>query len=207
MNTVIFGIDPGLKGGISVIYNGRFEFLFPMPVNKENGEIDGYRLFVAITKIRDLIRMMSGNNVIYKAFIEKVNAMPGQGVCSMFTFGEGYGVIKSVIGLHMPIEFVTPQAWKKTVLDGYDWKQSVEKLVIPDGATKEQIKKLKADHNKLKAEAKKRGKAVAIEFIHNKYPYIDLKQGAKVDKDGLADSCCIALYGAIKENVKINIDK
>lgn len=206
MKTVIFGIDPGLKGGIAVFFEGRYEFLFPMPIKVGGHEIDGYRLFVAISKIRRWLKMQTSEKLQFKGYIEQVNAMPGQGVCSMFTFGDGYGVIKNVLDLHMQYDFVTPIMWKKTVLCDYDWKQSVPKLVLPKDISNDEIKRLKREHNKLKTEAKKRGKEVAILFIHEKYPYVDLKYGSKVDKDGLADACCIALYGAIKENLKINID-
>jgi crossover junction endodeoxyribonuclease RuvC len=56
------------------------------------------------------------NPVVY---IEKVHAMPGQGVTSMFSFGEGYGGLKGVCAtLGLPYNLVTPQAWKKKVLAG-----------------------------------------------------------------------------------------
>ena len=46
--------------------------------------------------------------------IEQVGAMPGQGVTSMFRFGEAYGIIKGVLGgLRLPVELVTPSVWKR----------------------------------------------------------------------------------------------
>ena len=51
--------------------------------------------------------------------IERVHAMPGQGVTSMFTFGEGYGLWLGMIGMaEVPVTFYTPQAWQKTQLAG-----------------------------------------------------------------------------------------
>lgn len=193
---VIFGIDPGLKGGVSVIIGNEMKFAFPIPV--KNDEIDFTRLFVEISKIRDYVRQNYKQPVRYYGFIEKVGAMPGQGVVSMFTFGSGYGGVKSVLRLHMPLESVTPQSWKKEVLQNYDWKQKVDKLVIPKDASKEKIKELKKEHNKLKTEAKKRAKDISIQYVNDNFPHIDLRYGCKIQKDGLADACCIAVYGAIQ---------
>lgn len=193
---VIFGIDPGLKGGIAVIIGEEMKFVFPMPVKDD--EIDFTRLFVEISKIRDYVRCNYKTNVRYYGFIEKVGAMPGQGVVSMFTFGSGYGGVKSVFRLHMPLETVTPQSWKKEVLQNYDWKQKVDKLVLPKNVSKEKAIVLKKEHNKLKTEAKKRAKEISIKYVNDNFPDIDLKYGCKVQKDGLADACCIAVYGAIK---------
>ena len=53
------------------------------------------------------------------AFIEKVHAMPGQGVTSMFNFGMGYGLLRMALAANqIPYQLVTPQAWKKKVLAG-----------------------------------------------------------------------------------------
>lgn len=55
------------------------------------------------------------------AFIEKVGAMPGQGVTSMFSFGYGFGVWMGILAaLKIPHTLVTPQAWKKEMFAGYD---------------------------------------------------------------------------------------
>ena len=198
---IVFGIDPGLKGGISVYYNNQIRYAIPMPVGAD-GEIDALRLSTVIRKIRDCIRYeLSGANRQYVAYIEKVGAMPGQGVVSMFTFGNGYGVVKSVFKLHMQTHLVTPQTWKKTVLVDYDWKQKVEKLMIPKNATKDEIKNLKKEYAKRKAEAKRNSKFVSIQYVIDNYPYVDLIQKGKVPKDGIADACCIAVYGAIQENI------
>lgn len=199
---IVFGIDPGLKGGISVFYNRHIQYAMPMPVDSE-GEIDVRRLFTEIRKIRDCIRyeFAGDSNREYVAYIEKVGAMPGQGVVSMFTFGNGYGVVKSAFKLHMETHLVTPQTWKKIVLKDYDWKQKVEKLVIPKNATKEEIKNLKKEYARRKAEAKRNSKNVSIQYVIDNYPEVDLIQKGKVPKDGIADACCIAVYGAYQENI------
>ena len=46
--------------------------------------------------------------------VEQVNAMPGQGVTSMFNFGQTFGAIKGICAaLELPIFFVRPAKWKK----------------------------------------------------------------------------------------------
>jgi len=53
------------------------------------------------------------------AFIEKVGAMKGQGVTSMFSFGKGFGIwIGILAAFRVPYTFVTPQAWKKMIMAG-----------------------------------------------------------------------------------------
>ena len=48
------------------------------------------------------------------AILEKVGAMPNQGVSSMFQFGRGVGMYEGVLAaLQIPITYVTPQAWQK----------------------------------------------------------------------------------------------
>lgn len=192
MKPVVFGFDPGLKGGVAVFdcENRRFSDVVCMPVND-----DGIDTRVLKTFLMKCIRRFPERK--YIAVIEKVGAMPGQGVVSMFTFGEGYGALKSIVSstLRTDIVSVTPQTWKKIALAGYDWKQSVPKPKIPLGTPVKESKAIMKEYNKAKAEAKARGKAVAISFIHDKFPYVDLKFGHKVEQDGLADACCIAIYG------------
>jgi len=51
---------------------------------------------------------------IAKVVVEHVTAMPGQGVTSMFNFGQSFGVIKGICAaLKLPIYFVRPTKWKK----------------------------------------------------------------------------------------------
>ena len=60
--------------------------------------------------IKDNIKMNEEIVVI----VEQVNAMPGQGVTSMFNFGQTFGAIKGVCAaLKLPIFFVRPSKWKK----------------------------------------------------------------------------------------------
>jgi crossover junction endodeoxyribonuclease RuvC len=101
----IIAIDPGLKGAIAIHHDGQTT-AHPMPIA---GKV------LDLPTIASLVRSASPD----LAVIEKVGAMPGQGVSSTFTFGCGYGMLQGLLtGLGVPIELVIPQAWKKLVLAG-----------------------------------------------------------------------------------------
>ena len=107
----IIGIDPGLSGAIAVLENNKVLKIFDMPVMSE-GKKNKRQLNSA-----QLVKLLKNNinpdeeTVIV---VEQVNAMPGQGVTSMFNFGQTFGAIKGVCAaLQLPIFFVRPSKWKK----------------------------------------------------------------------------------------------
>jgi crossover junction endodeoxyribonuclease RuvC len=105
----IIAIDPGLKGAIATLYKGGIEVM-PMPLAGKT---------LDLATIAELFRYTQGNSEKTIAVIEKVGAMPGQGVSSTFSFGCGYGQIQGILaGLGIPFELVLPQAWKKSILTG-----------------------------------------------------------------------------------------
>ena len=107
----IIGIDPGLSGGIAVLENNQVLSIFDMPVMSE-GKKNKRQLNSAqlVTLIKENIKSSEDVAVI----VEQVNAMPGQGVTSMFNFGQTFGAIKGVCAaLGLPIFFVRPSKWKK----------------------------------------------------------------------------------------------
>lgn len=98
------GIDPGKSGALSSI--GAVNKAIKMPL--QGNDID-------CRAIRDFLIETKPDFVV----IEKVGAMPGQGVKSMFTFGQSYGTIIGIVdAMEIPYQLVTPQAWKKKVLAG-----------------------------------------------------------------------------------------
>jgi crossover junction endodeoxyribonuclease RuvC len=104
---IIVGIDPGLKGGVAVLGDGPPRG-FPIP--HAGKEID-------ICTLRGLLPRMKGELVV----IERVGAMPKQGVSSVFQFGKGFGCLLGIFGtLGARIELVRPQAWKTAILWGTD---------------------------------------------------------------------------------------
>ena len=107
----ILGIDPGLSGAIAILEKKKVLNLFDMPVMAE-GKKNKKQLNSA--QLVNIIRENSiGDNEI-AVVVEQVNAMPGQGVTSMFNFGQTFGAIKGVCAaLNLPIFFVRPSRWKK----------------------------------------------------------------------------------------------
>lgn len=107
------GIDPGLTGAVAVIEaDGEVSF-FDTPIYK-----DGTKTRIDEARCADLIRGQARATSLVT--IEKVNAMPKQGVTSMFSFGYGFGVWMGIIAaLQIPHQLVTPQAWKKVMFAGY----------------------------------------------------------------------------------------
>ena len=107
----IIGIDPGLNGAIVIMENNKVLSIFDMPVMSE-GKKNKRQLNSA-----QLVRIIKENTLAnddINFVVEKVNAMPGKGVTSMFNFGQTFGAIKGVCAaLELPIFFVRPAKWKK----------------------------------------------------------------------------------------------
>ena len=107
----IIGIDPGLSGAIAILEDNKVIELFDMPVmsdgKKNKRQLNSAHL---VKLIRDNIKDSKDVSMV----VEQVNAMPGQGVTSMFNFGQTFGAIKGICAtLGLPIFFVRPAKWKK----------------------------------------------------------------------------------------------
>jgi len=107
----IIGIDPGLSGAIAVLDNNKVLKIYDMPImaegKKNKRQLNSAQL---VNIIKENIKNYEEINVV----VEQVNAMPGQGVTSMFNFGQTFGAIKGVCAaLNLPIFFIRPSKWKK----------------------------------------------------------------------------------------------
>ena len=108
---IIFGIDPGVSGAISILENKKVLEVFDMPTM-----IDGKKKKTQLTgsQVTNIIKNNLNKDKEVIVVVEHVNAMPGQGVTSMFNFGQSFGVIKGICSaLNLPIYFVRPTKWKK----------------------------------------------------------------------------------------------
>lgn len=130
MNLAVIGIDPGINGGVAAIRGDKILLLDRCPKKKINASHD--------YDVEEMTRMLESlkehNPCVY---IEKVNAMPMQGVVSMFNFGRGFGIwIGICAGLKIPLKFVTPRQWKKKMIlaKDKDKKASIDtaKQLFPD---------------------------------------------------------------------------
>ena len=110
---LIIGIDPGISGSICFFENGKVMDIIEMPNmaegKKSKRQVNGAQIYNEI-----LSRIKNYNKEEIKVVIEQVSAMPGQGVTSMFNFGQSFGVLKGVCSaMQLPMYFVRPAKWKK----------------------------------------------------------------------------------------------
>ena len=107
----IIGIDPGLSGAIAILDNNKVLNIFDIPVMSE-GKKNKRQLNSAL--LVNLLKENINKEEEVAVVVEQVNAMPGQGVTSMFNFGQTFGAIKGISAtLKLPIYFVRPSKWKK----------------------------------------------------------------------------------------------
>ena len=110
---LIIGIDPGITGAICFFEDGELKDVIDMPTmasgNKNKKQINGSQIFNEIS-----LRIQNYKSENINVIVEQVSAMPGQGVTSMFNFGQSFGVLKGVCAaMQLPIFFVRPAKWKK----------------------------------------------------------------------------------------------
>ena len=120
---IIFGIDPGISGAICALKEGKIIEVYEMPTmidgKKNKRQVNGAEVTnIFLKEINNLKWQETSINSKLedraKVVVEHVTAMPGQGVTSMFNFGQSFGVIKGICAaLKLPIYFVRPTKWKK----------------------------------------------------------------------------------------------
>ena len=109
----IIGIDPGITGAICFFEDGKILDVIEMP-NMPEGKKNKKQVNGAQITNEILSRIKTIDKTSIKVVIEQVSAMPGQGVTSMFNFGQTFGAIKGICAaLQLPIFFVRPSKWKK----------------------------------------------------------------------------------------------
>ena len=110
---LIIGIDPGISGSICFFKDGKILDVIEMPTmnegKKNKRQVNGAQIYNEIT---DRINKLQNQDV--RVVVEQVSAMPGQGVTSMFNFGQSFGIIKGICSaMQLPLYFVRPTKWKK----------------------------------------------------------------------------------------------
>ena len=106
---MILGIDPGLDGGIAILDGSHIELLETIPTQTKSGFI---KRQVDAQKLSNILRVYP--DIV--CYLEGVASRPGQGVASVFSFGDTYGAIRGVLGaLNIPVYTVTPSKWKKAL--------------------------------------------------------------------------------------------
>ncbi len=110
---LIIGIDPGISGSICFFEDGKIIDVVEMPTmiegKKNKKQVNGSQIFNEIS-----VRIKELDKSDIKVVVEQVSAMPGQGVTSMFNFGQSFGILKGICSaMQLPIYFVRPAKWKK----------------------------------------------------------------------------------------------
>tara|TARA_B100000900_G_scaffold373539_1_gene354154 strand:+ start:2801 stop:3298 length:498 start_codon:yes stop_codon:yes gene_type:complete len=110
---LIIGIDPGISGSICFYENGKILEVLEMPTmtdgKKNKKQVNGAQIYNEILK-----RINKTEKQTIRVIIEQVSAMPGQGVTSMFNFGQSFGILKGICSaMQLPMFFVRPAKWKK----------------------------------------------------------------------------------------------
>ena len=110
---LIIGIDPGITGSICFFFVLKIIDVVEMPNmpegKKNKRQVNGAQVFYEISS---RIKNIKKENI--KVIIEQVSAMPGQGVTSMFNFGQSFGILKGICSaMQLPMYFVRPIKWKK----------------------------------------------------------------------------------------------
>ena len=110
---LIIGIDPGISGSICFLQDGKIVDVVEMPTmtegKKNKKQVNGSQI---VNEILEKIKELDKREI--KVVIEQVSAMPGQGVTSMFNFGQSFGILKGICSsMQLPMYFVRPAKWKK----------------------------------------------------------------------------------------------
>ena len=110
---LIIGIDPGISGSICFFEDGNILDVVEMPTmaegKKNKRQVNGAQIYNEIHK-----RVGNTPKQNVRVIIEQVSAMPGQGVTSMFNFGQSFGILKGICSaMRLPVYFIRPAKWKK----------------------------------------------------------------------------------------------
>ncbi len=110
---LIIGIDPGISGSICFFEDGKIIDVIEMPTmtegKKNKRQVNGAQIYNEISN-----RIARTDREEVRVVIEQVSAMPGQGVTSMFNFGQSFGILKGMCSaMQLPMYFVRPAKWKK----------------------------------------------------------------------------------------------
>ena len=165
---MIIAIDPGLSGGIAI--------------RKEGGHADhAIKMPDTIKGIADYLYMVKkeaeASNESLICYLEKVNAMPKQGVTSVWTFGEHYGALQAIlICLGIPKKDVTPAVWQKAI--------GATRPSVPKDATKSQ-----------REAAKREGKHNIKKIVESRFPTLSVTLKT-------ADALGILIYAIEKERAE-----
>jgi len=108
---IVMSIDPGLNGAMAVFDGDALIAIEDMPTHEltRNGQAKRH---ISASALAGIFTQYDPRHVV----VEKVSAMPGQGVTSMFSFGRSLGIIEGILAAYnIPSTYVMPSAWTKGI--------------------------------------------------------------------------------------------
>lgn len=169
----VLGIDPGLHGGYAVFDCRRKVFkavnTIPLVLASPSSTRKTYDVATLYSEVAEIVAEQC-YNCVFTFAIERQQAMPKQGVVSMFTTGFGFGVWHGILASFSP---PFPKTHNLVVIRASNWQQLLINEVAVDDT-----------------------KAKSIARVQRLFPDVDLCRGKKhsTPLDGLADACNIAHY-------------
>ena len=142
MSKYSIGIDPGLSGAIAIISTESLK-IFDMPTMtvERNGKA---KRQVSASELAEMLYLYSGRDC--HVYCERVSAMAGQGVTSVFSFGRSFGMIEGILAaFKMPVTFVPPATWVKAVGRGQGKDASRARAMEIFPSDQDQFKRVKDD--------------------------------------------------------------
>ena len=142
MSKYSIGIDPGLSGAIAIISTESLK-IFDMPTMtvERNGKA---KRQVSASELAEMLYLYSGRDC--HVYCERVGAMAGQGVTSVFSFGRSFGMIEGILAaFKMPVTFVPPATWVKAVGRGQGKDASRARAMELFPSDQDQFKRVKDD--------------------------------------------------------------
>jgi len=198
-NSIIIGVDVGLKGGITILVNSKEPLIYKMPlekiiVNKKNKNT--YNMIYIV----DIFKKYRNEKVLF--YIERQGVRNGEGAVSAMTIGKGFGQLLGVAyAFDFEVIVVSPVKWKKMypalecdniskIRVKMKDKRTYAKTLKDKELKKENKKYIEKLQRQLKAQAKINARLLGIKL----YPQF-ADQFKPVNSDGMAESLLIALYG------------
>ena len=142
MTKYSIGIDPGLSGAIAILSPESLK-IFDMPTMtvERNGKA---KRQVSASELAEMLYLYSGRDC--HVYCERVSAMAGQGVTSVFSFGRSFGMIEGILAaFKMPVTFVPPATWVKAVGRGQGKDASRARAMELFPSDQDQFKRVKDD--------------------------------------------------------------
>jgi len=198
MQTII-GIDPGMRGGITIIQDGKIYDVLPMPI-KPRPNSKTKKNMLDSDKMLEILKGYVEDNAI--CVVEKQGVRMGEGSVSSFTTGEAFGIIKGIaLGVGYDLKIVMATTWKKMFKEDLEsddvlsLREEKKVLTVINKSEKDSAKKQanKKEIEKLGRNVKTLMKKAARCLASEKAPqFVD--EFRKVQDDGKAESVLIALY-------------